>query len=80
MEEAKCRGCGRKIIWAITAEGKNIPLDLVAPVYSVALHRIEDGTEVYTATRLGMTFVSHFATCPKANQFSGRNKEKTKPS
>ena len=76
MADSKCRGCGKKIIWAITAEGKNIPLEAVAPVFAVDEYTLDDGVVVNLARRAERTFVSHFSVCPKANEFSGRNKEK----
>ena len=76
--ESKCQGCGKRIVWATTAEGKKIPLDPTAPVYQVASSNVT-GTigccisPLYNDTdakvRLRQHMVSHFATCPKANQF-----------
>lgn len=50
----------------MTAEGKKIPLDPHAPVYSAIEQR--GRTEV---VRTHLAMVSHFATCPNANDFSG---------
>lgn len=69
---ATCTGCGRPIIWARNGEGKRICLDAIAPVFAVA--RIEQQA---IATRRQDSFVSHFATCPNANQFSKRNGSKS---
>jgi hypothetical protein len=63
-----CRGCGKKILW-LQLDGKNIPLDAVAPCY-VRLVDKETGAEVW-ARGAGNAYFSHFATCPQANQFSG---------
>jgi hypothetical protein len=57
----KCAGCSKAILWAVNEDGARIPLDPVAPVYEV------DG-QVVRRTRQAL--VSHFATCPKADQFS----------
>jgi hypothetical protein len=72
METSKCRGCGRKILWATGPNGKPIPLDAVAPVYAVkpGLSAL-DGP---TAERLPDAYVTHFATCSKANEFSAGKK------
>lgn len=65
--EAACRGCGRPIIWAVTANAKKIPLDARAVVYR--LH--EGAVGAPQAIKATDVYVSHFSTCPKADQFSG---------
>ena len=72
---ARCRGCGAPIVWAKGTEGGAIPLDPRAIVYDVVEET--DGTlrarKVQRALRGDMKnghAVSHFATCPKANEFS----------
>jgi hypothetical protein len=72
--EGVCRGCGRKILW-IEWGGRKIPLDAVAPCY-VRLVDKETRDEVWAQGK-GHAFVSHFATCRQANQFSGRNRGTT---
>lgn len=66
-----CRGCGKPIVWGKTADGKNIPLDPKPPCYRVVDADDPDKVEV---ERDENVLVSHFATCPKADQFSGRNR------
>lgn len=61
----KCRGCGREIVWAITEDGKSIPLDPRPPVYIVSMVGEERRAE-----RVKDSMVIHFATCPDANRFS----------
>lgn len=53
----RCRSCNAKIIWFKTAAGKNMPVDAdtVEP---------EDDVEELDLSR----HVSHFSTCPNANQ------------
>jgi hypothetical protein len=71
----RCKGCGIVILWARAPEGGAIPLDPRAIVYEV--HEGPGGTlQASKAPRLGKDqkhgfAVSHFATCPKANEFSG---------
>lgn len=66
----KCKGCGREIIWGRTPEGKSIPLDTIAPVY---VTHPQGGSSI---VRHSTAWVSHFATCPKASEFSGSRKKK----
>lgn len=63
-----CKGCGAPIVWGLTPEGKRIPLDPKPPVYA---YEADNGNclQVKAAT----VYVTHFATCPKANDFSGKN-------
>ena len=67
---ATCKGCGRKIVWASDEKGTKIPLDPSAPVYELL---VEGSTLCRRTGRHVM--VSHFATCPKASDFS-RQKSK----
>ena len=73
---AKCKGCGREILWALNPEtGKRVPLDVMAPVYLfIPRSREEGGNECQRAP--AQMYVSHFATCSKANDYSGSRKEK----
>jgi hypothetical protein len=67
-----CRGCGKPIVWAknLRADGslQNIPLDPRAPVYSVQV--IGENEVRCTLVPRDNFMVSHFATCPNANDFS----------
>lgn len=66
-----CKGCGKPIVVAKQADGIPIPLDLTAPVY-----RYEpDFTGELVATRDVGAYVSHFASCPKADQFSASKRK-----
>ena len=72
-DQAKCAGCGKAIIWARSEAGAKIPLDAVAPVYFLD-GREEGPAGLPHALRAETTYVSHFATCPNAAQFSGRSR------
>ena len=61
--------CGKRIVWAKTPEGKVVPLDPVAPTYDVRLNLMGDQTAERSSA-----YVSHFATCPNANDFSGKGR------
>lgn len=64
--KSECRGCGRAIVWVKNPEtNKAVPLDPAPPVYAVAV----EGEELVGRTVERETMmVSHFATCPKANE------------
>jgi len=68
-----CRGCGKPIVWIETEEGTRIPLDPRAQVY-VLYKKADDPRQLGKRTTQAM--VTHFATCPKAGDFSGSNKTK----
>lgn len=70
-----CKGCGKAIVWGETPEGTRIPLDPRAPVYESA-PQAGDTSDRHTVRRTVTAFVSHFATCPKANDFSAGRKVK----
>jgi hypothetical protein len=64
-----CRACGKKLAFVRDAEGRLHPLDVVAPTFRVQA----DGAGLPIAVRASSTFVSHFATCPRASEFSRRS-------
>lgn len=67
IETRPCKACGRRLTFVKTPEGKIVPLDTVAPIYEMRAG--PDGEAI--AVRCDQSFgVSHFATCPQANQFS----------
>ena len=72
MKTEACKGCGKPIVWAKDEKGMLHPLDYRAPVYSY------NGTEADGTVRCHRAegcYVSHFATCPKANDFSPLEEE-----
>lgn len=71
---AKCKGCGAEIIWAKNENGKMIPLDAKAPVYALIIgQNIRDAR--CEKSHSPRAYVTHFATCSKANEFSGSKKK-----
>jgi hypothetical protein len=80
MKTTPCKGCGKPIVYIeiLKKDGTPglVPLDPRPPVYAVTIDD-QDGQPV-SGVRLPRAFVSHFATCPKAGQFSGA-KRKAKP-
>jgi hypothetical protein len=67
---SKCRGCGAEIIWAVTSTMKRIPLDAKS---EKRFTLVDEGTHQQAFLR--DTYVSHFATCPQANEFRKRGGE-----
>lgn len=67
MSDPTCNGCGRKIQWAKTPAGKNVPLELV-PLIKI------DKEGVARAVDGEFVLVNHFKTCPQAAAFSGRGR------
>lgn len=73
---SRCRSCPAEIRWAVTAQGNRIPLDVEA-VSDGNLALLAD-TEPPIALVIapgeqlladdGTRYVSHFATCPNADQ------------
>lgn len=73
MNAVPCKGCGREIVFAKTAEGKTIPLER----RTTGAYRITSALndQKVTCERVGDVWISHFVTCPDANRFSGRHKK-----
>lgn len=73
---SKCRGCGRDVVFVTARNAKGdqvtVPLDPSAPVY----YRESDGEGggIWVQDRSREVLVSHFATCSKANDFSGSSR------
>lgn len=79
----RCRGCGAQIVWIKTAGGKVMPCDPELISYKQAtLGRLKIVTphgEVLSGDReedpdqaTGLGYISHFATCPAADNFRRR--------
>ena len=74
MSESLCKGCGRPIVFGETFDGKHIPLDPRAPVYAFSGGDSSRGTRKILRLNQDEGMVTHFATCPKANEFSASRK------
>ncbi len=68
---ASCKGCGKPVLFIKDVEGTTQILDPSAPVF----HVDRDFTGRDTATRAANHYVSHFKTCPKADDFSGKKRD-----
>ena len=73
-----CEGCGVLIEFHPSPNGKPMPVQRVKNIYGMGsegrLVRVT-AIEVNTDVDLGPVFVSHFETCPRANDFSGRGRK-----
>ena len=68
---ATCKGCGRAIRFIRSAAtGANVPLEEVA-YYSLDQDLVEEEVAVPMAEKV---WISHFLTCKRATDFSGRNR------
>lgn len=69
LEPTPCKGCGKLIHFAKTVDGKTVPLDPRPPVYAWT----PDGWKRANGkNRPIKALVTHFATCARANDFSGK--------
>lgn len=62
-----CHLCGCPLGFGLTNDGKRIPLDLRSPVYAITGDRSPGKPMIVVQT--GLAFVTHFRTCPQADQF-----------
>ena len=71
-----CRGCGAKIVFLKSqVTGAILPAQLVRSVYSFQLDLLaEPSLLMLDKPRGQITFISHFETCPNANDFSASNR------
>lgn len=73
VEERPCRRCKMKIVVLMGPNGNPIPLQRIRTVYVVRNDRVE---KLDTKPELDAPmYVSHFETCPNANEFSRRRRE-----
>lgn len=66
---SQCKGCGREIVWAKGPNGKLLPLEK-ATAYEL------DGRNAIRIDSFHGPFISHYLTCPKANEFSGKSRKR----
>lgn len=67
-----CKGCGAEITFAKhIVTNRNVPLERVK--LPRGLYNLMPGGMVQPVDGIEL-YVSHFTTCPKANDFSGKNK------
>ncbi|MEJ7724323.1 MAG: hypothetical protein WKF64_08465 [Ilumatobacteraceae bacterium] len=73
-----CRSCAAAIVWAVTDNGKRIPLDAhPTPAGSVRLHDtvppravvVGATIDLFDPTDDGTRYMPHHATCPQADEW-----------
>lgn len=75
MKLAQCRSCDAPVIWVVTTNGKRMPVD-ADPVVAARGFRLDDEVEgevplatfTQTPAQDERLYLSHFATCPNADQ------------
>ncbi len=71
MSAKPCKGCGRPVVFAKElGTGKWQVLDNVSPCWEQV--GVKDGVAVVVRAK---AFVSHFSTCPKADDFSASKRQ-----
>lgn len=70
-----CRSCGAPIVWALTEQGKRMPLDALVTTVMAMFNESGPITVANIATADEISWrqvkghVSHFATCPQADRW-----------
>lgn len=68
-QRGQCSSCGAPIIWAMSERRKRMPMDAEPTVLAPGQYKLrenDDGSvDAYLVRRV---WVSHFATCPNADQ------------
>lgn len=80
MTTKRCKSCGAEIIWIRMKSGKAMPCDAepipYMELFSGGMKLVTEQGEVvqgcYDGTSDKIGYVSHFATCPNANQHRKR--------
>lgn len=72
---SKCKSCERSVLFAKDTEGKTQILDPSAPVFEIwGDDNKAQGSKLVKRDR--HAYVTHFATCPDATEFSKSHREK----
>lgn len=66
--EAECRGCGAPVYWIVTPKGAKMPVDCDTVDGS------HGPSDARSTTQHDGRGVSHFQTCEKVGQFSGKGR------
>ncbi|MCK4969039.1 MAG: hypothetical protein KAS77_00875 [Thermoplasmata archaeon] len=61
----KCKTCQQEIVWGMTENNKRVPLD---PAETRYISHDGPGDDRHLYVKMVPTHLSHFATCPQADQ------------
>lgn len=73
--DGNCRSCGARLIWAVTASGRTMPVDYEPHEEGNLRLKIANGltyVEVVAQHARGQLHRPHFATCPDADSWRKR--------
>jgi hypothetical protein len=62
----QCRSCGAPILWAVSKDGKRMPLNIDRSPGLVVEGEQSDGTPIVASRPV---YTSHFSTCPDADDW-----------
>jgi hypothetical protein len=68
VNEAVCKSCGAPILFALTENGKRMPLSKATEQRRFIVETLSDGAEV---CRSRLTYLSHWSDCVSAEQHRG---------
>jgi hypothetical protein len=75
---APCRSCGARIVWAVTAAGRRMPLDPDPDAGGTIRVHLSEGGDLLAviggADDGRPLYRSHFATCPQASAWRARDR------
>lgn len=72
MADRETCPCGATIEWKVLPSGVRCPMQRVKTIYAGGMD--ERVGKIETGRPMPPMYVSHFETCPKANEFSRRRK------
>jgi len=67
---SRCKSCGAEITWAVTQQGRVMPLDAAKVLVAIPTGRfVDNGSGQLTPqVEVRQASLTHFATCPHAQQ------------
>jgi hypothetical protein len=68
-----CKGCGRRIRWAVSPTGADLPLE---EVYAYWLEPGIAGARPRAVRSEAPVWIPHFLTCKERDRFSGTSRQK----
>lgn len=70
-----CKACGKELLFVVNQRtGSTVPLDISSRPHVYELLDAAEGGDVAEPVEQQEVYVSHYLTCPKANEFSKARK------